>query len=122
MVSTELAPAGTEVWSKLTVTPAGGVLTVSPTGWGLPLVTAVLMVAEPDPPASTVTEDGAAAIEKSSGGGGGAAGLNRATPAAQYIVFPKAAPKLWAPAPATCEPLTTVTGLVPVLLCCGLTV
>ena len=83
-VNVELPPAVTLLGVKLAVAPVGNPDAASAIGCGLPLVTALLITLEPPWPATTLTEDGEADSEKSFGG---AAALNRATPAAQYMVL-----------------------------------
>ncbi|HJQ02044.1 MAG TPA: hypothetical protein VJ851_10605 [Jatrophihabitans sp.] len=68
-VMVELPPAVTELGLNDAVTPEGKPLTLNATVCGLPPVTAVLIVDEPDCPAVTDTADGAAPIEKSSATG-----------------------------------------------------
>src|ERR1022692_3170925 len=92
----EVPPEVTDEGVNETRAPAGAPDAVSPTVWGLPESVVVLTVLVAAPPATTEPVVGEAAMEKSPGGGGAAPALNRAMPAAQYMVVGKEPVKFWA--------------------------
>lgn len=84
---------------KETVAPAGRPVALTATCSGVP--TAVVeMLDVAGEPAATVAFPGASEMVKSPGGGAGEPGLNRATPAAQFIAAPNEPAKLVAPGAA----------------------